>query len=70
MIRSMLYKNASAQDRGTSVSDMLGSLLLMLETSRGSLDLQIVRYLLPLTFVPLVVMFLVWRLQRREWKRA
>jgi len=42
----------------------------MLETSRGSLDLQIVRYLLPLTFVPLVVMFLVWRLQRREWKRA
>ena len=66
----MLYKDASALDRGASVSDVLGSLLLILETSRGSLELQIVRYLPPLTFVALVVMFLVWRLQRREWKRA
>ena len=28
------------------------------------------RYLLPVTFVALVVMFIVWRLQRREWQRA
>src|ERR1035438_2340864 len=34
------------------------------------LDLSIERYRLPLTFVALVVMFIVWRLQRREWERA
>ncbi len=34
------------------------------------LDLSIERYRLPLTLVALVVMFLVWRLQRREWERA
>ena len=28
------------------------------------------RYLLPLTFVALVTMFIVWRLQRREWERV
>lgn len=44
--------------------------MLILVTSTSSLDLQTVRYLLPLTFVALVVMFIVWRLQRREWKRA
>ena len=36
----------------------------------GNPVLQMVRYLLPFTFAALVVMFMVWRLQRREWERA
>src|SRR5271166_1530937 len=34
------------------------------------LDWQIAAYLLPFTFAALVVVFIVWRLQRREWQRA
>jgi len=52
------------------VLDVVGILLPALATSRSSLELQMARYLFPVTFVVLVVMFLVWRLQRREWKRA
>jgi len=32
-------------------------------------ELAVARHLLPLTFAVLVVMFIVWRLQRLEWKR-
>ncbi|MBZ5667111.1 MAG: hypothetical protein LAO30_21220 [Acidobacteriia bacterium] len=35
-----------------------------------NLDLAVARYLVPMTFVALAVMFIVWRLQRREWERA
>lgn len=34
------------------------------------LDSGVMPYLLPVTFVALVVMFLVWQFQRREWERA
>ncbi len=50
--------------------DAVGSLLPALRISRDSLGRQTVGYLLPLTFGALVVMFIVWRLQRREWQRA
>jgi len=52
------------------VLDVVGILLPALETSRSSLEMLMARYLFPVTFVVLVVMFMVWRLQRREWKRA
>jgi hypothetical protein len=32
--------------------------------------LPMAHYLLPLTFVALIVMFMVWRLQRWEWDRT
>jgi signal transduction histidine kinase len=41
----------------------------VLAMSSGNLELQ-VHYLLPLTFVAFAVMFIVWRLQRREWRRV
>jgi len=50
--------------------DVFGSLLPVFETSRNNIELAMSRYLLPLDFVALVVMFMVWRLQRREWERA
>ncbi len=40
-----------------------------LETARRNLEAQIARYGLPLAFTVLVVIFIVWRLQRREWER-
>jgi signal transduction histidine kinase len=67
----MVYmKDASAGARGASVLDVSGSLLPVLRTLMRNLDLPMAHYLLPLTFVTLVVMFIVWRLQRREWERA
>ena len=50
--------------------DGAGSLLSFLETSINRFDLPVALYLLPLTLVALAVMFIVWRLQRREWERA
>jgi signal transduction histidine kinase len=50
--------------------DELKSPLPAFRTFILDLDLSIERYRLPLTFVGLVVMFIVWRLQRREWERA
>ncbi len=49
-----------------------GSTLLfpILRTLRNNLESQLAPYVLPLTFVALVVLFIVWRLQRREWDRA
>jgi signal transduction histidine kinase len=49
--------------------DASGSLLPVLRTFK-SIELQMASYLLPLAFVALVVMFMVWRLQRREWERT
>ncbi len=49
---------------------MLGSLLPALGTSRTIPELVVERYLPPLMFVALVALFIVWRLQRREWERA
>jgi signal transduction histidine kinase len=48
----------------------VASLLTALRTFIKNLDLPIAHYLLPLTFVALVVIFIVWRLQRLEWERA
>jgi signal transduction histidine kinase len=48
----------------------LASFLPLSRTLLNSLGMATARYLLPVTFVALVVMFLVWRLQRREWERA
>jgi len=50
--------------------DMFGSLLPAMQTAGNSLELAVSRYLLPLDSIALVVMFIVWRLQRREWERA
>jgi len=50
--------------------DMSGSLLLLLRTPSDSLALQVPSYLPSFAFVALVVMFIVWRLQRREWQRV
>jgi len=50
--------------------DLAGNLLLFLQSSRDTIELTATRYLLPLTFVALAVIFIVWRLQRREWERA
>ena len=50
--------------------EVTGSLLLPWGTSGNKLALPIADYLLPLTFVALVVIFIVWRLQRGEWERA
>jgi len=38
--------------------------------SGGDIELQVAYYLLPVTFVALVVVFVTWRIQRREWERA
>jgi signal transduction histidine kinase len=39
------------------------------ESARRNLEAQIARYGLALAFTVLVVIFIVWRLQRREWER-
>lgn len=50
--------------------DAAGSLLVVLGLSRDNLELAIARYVLPLTFAALVMMFIMWLLQRGEWKRV
>jgi len=50
--------------------DVSASLLSVSRTLRDDLASQMAGYLLPCTLVALVVMFLVWRLQRREWHRV
>jgi len=50
--------------------DGSGPVLPILVTIRNHLELQVGRYLLPLLFAALMVMFMLWRLQRREWQRA
>ena len=41
----------------------------ILATSSGNLELQ-VRYLLPLALAAFTMVFIVWRLQRRDWRRV
>ena len=48
----------------------LGSFLTVWGTSRNEFEPPLARYLLPLTVAALVVMFIAWRLQRRDWARA
>jgi signal transduction histidine kinase len=52
--------------------DVAGSLwpVFGIGISGNTIELQVTRYLLPLISVAFVVTFLVWRLQRVEWKRA
>ena len=50
--------------------DMAASLFSIRGTPVNSLDYSLVRYALPITFVALVVMIIVWRLQRLEWEQA
>jgi signal transduction histidine kinase len=50
--------------------DAAHGLLPNLGASGNRLALSIPAYLLPLALVALVVMFIMWRLQRREWERA
>lgn len=45
-------------------------LWLRLRSVVNSIDSETERYLFPCAFVVLAVMFVVWRLQRREWERA
>ena len=49
--------------------NLTGSVLPVLETS-SNLELPGARYFLPIALAALVVMFVMWRLQRREWERA
>ncbi|MGA8489641.1 MAG: ATP-binding protein [Terriglobales bacterium] len=41
-----------------------------METLKSNLELRTANYCFPLTFGLLLVMFVVWRLQRREWERV
>ena len=40
------------------------------QTTLSGLEWRMAHYLVPFAFVALVVMFMVWRLQRVEWRRA
>jgi signal transduction histidine kinase len=71
MIRFILNsKDAPVLYRKRALGDMPGSLLVLLRTTVDSLASQVVSYLLPLSFIALAVLFMVWRLQRREWQRV
>ncbi|MGA9965070.1 MAG: ATP-binding protein [Terriglobales bacterium] len=50
--------------------EVSASLFPGLGTLRNNLESPATGYLLPPTLVALVVMFMIWRLQRREWQRA
>ena len=50
--------------------DIPASMFSIVEAPANSLDFSMARYALPITFVALVVMIIVWRLQRLEWERA
>ena len=50
--------------------DVSGALLPLLETFKSKFELQTARYLPLFALVALVVMFIVWRLQHREWERT
>jgi signal transduction histidine kinase len=42
----------------------------VLQATVDKLVWEMLAYLVPFTFVALIVMFIVWRLQRREWQRV
>jgi signal transduction histidine kinase len=50
--------------------DGCGLLSPVLGALRNNFELQMERYFLPLTFAGFVVIFILWRLQRREWERT
>jgi len=50
--------------------DGFPSILAFPRTLIHDLDSRVMPYLLPVTFVALMVMFLVWQFQRREWERT
>ena len=52
------------------MTDAPASLFPAVQTSANDFEFSMVRYALPITFVALVVMIIVWRLQRLEWERA
>ncbi len=51
-------------------TDIPASVFSVAGTPANSLDLLIVRYAFPVVFAALVLMIIVWRLQRLEWERA
>jgi len=52
------------------LTDVPASVLSIAQASANDFEFSMVRYALPITFVALVVMIIVWRLQRLEWERA
>jgi len=60
---------AEARVSGDRSGGLFPVVVPVLATFSGNLELQ-ARYLFPLTFAALVVMFMGWRLQRREWQKA
>jgi signal transduction histidine kinase len=53
-----------------ALTDVPASVLSIAQASANDFEFSMVRYALPITFVALVVMIIVWRLQRLEWERA
>src|SRR5215475_11181401 len=51
-------------------SDLLSRVLPLLGTAISRMESTTLRYASPLLFTSFVVMFILWRLQRREWERA
>ncbi len=52
------------------MTDVPASVFPAVQASANDFEFSMVRYALPITFVALVVMIIVWRLQRLEWERA
>ena len=65
----MLYIDEFAVG-GTRPAWTVAEHLAFSQTLIRSVGSELGHYCLPLTFVALVVMFMVWRLHRREWERA
>src|SRR5208337_4527968 len=53
-----------------ALTDVPASVFPIVQASANDFEFSMVRYALPITFVALVVMIIVWRLQRLEWERA
>src|SRR5271165_3938843 len=53
-----------------ALTDVPASVFPAVQASANDFEFSMVRYALPITFVALVVMIIVWRLQRLEWERA
>ncbi|MGA8187868.1 MAG: ATP-binding protein [Candidatus Sulfotelmatobacter sp.] len=53
-----------------ALMDMPASIFSVVGAPANSLDFSMARYALPIAFVALVVMIIVWRLQRLEWERV
>jgi signal transduction histidine kinase len=53
-----------------ALTDVPASMFPIAQGSVNDFEFSMVRYALPITFVALVVMIIVWRLQRLEWQRV